>query len=125
MPSQATLAGLKVLVVEDSYLIAEHVSELLVRHGAQVVGPVARVASGLKLVEDGTLLDGALLDVNLDGELCFPIAAALARRHVPFAFLTGYDEAIIPSDFAAASRLGKPLDEAKLVRTVATDFARR
>ena len=125
-PSHDTLAGLRVLVVEDSYLIAQHVSELLVQHGAEVVGPVARVASGLKLVEEGTPVDGALLDVNLDGELCFPIAAALARREVPFAFLTGYDGGdIIPRDFAAVRRLGKPLDEAKLVRTIAADFGRR
>jgi DNA-binding response OmpR family regulator len=125
-PSHDTLAGIKVLVVEDSYLIAEHVSDLLTQHGAEVVGPVARLALGLKLVEDGTPVDGALLDVNLDGEFCFPIASALMRRAVPFAFLTGYDDGdIIPRDFAGAPRLGKPLDEAQLVRTIATDFARR
>ncbi len=127
MPSaQETLAGLKVLVVEDSYLIAEHVSDLLTQHGAEVVGPVGRLESGLKLVEEGTPVDGALLDVNLDGEFCFPIASALRQRHVPFAFLTGYDDGdIIPHDFAGAPRLGKPLDEAQLLRTVATDFGRR
>ena len=52
MPStQETLAGLKVLVVEDSYLIAEHVSDLLAQYGAEVIGPVARLGPGLKLVE--------------------------------------------------------------------------
>ncbi len=127
MPSRhEMLAGLRVLVVEDSYLIAEHVSDLLVQHGAKVVGPVGKLDSGLKLVEEGTPVDGALLDVNLDGEFCFPIASALQERHVPFAFLTGYDDGtIIPRDFAGAPRLGKPLDEAQLVRTVATDFTRR
>ena len=127
MPSaRDTLAGLKVLVVEDSYLIAEHVSDLLASHGAEVVGPVGHLASGLKLVEEGTPVDGALLDVNLDGEFCFPIASALARRDVPFVFLTGYDDStIIPRDFAAAPRLGKPLDEAQLLRTIAADFGRR
>lgn len=121
-----TLTGLKVLVVEDSYLIAEHVSELLVQYGAEVVGPVGRLGPGLKLVEEGTPVDIALLDVNLDGELCFPIASALMRRSVPFAFLTGYDDSdIIPRDFAAAPRLGKPLDEAQLVRTIAADAPRR
>ncbi|HEY2872862.1 MAG TPA: response regulator [Reyranella sp.] len=124
--SHDALTGLKILVVEDSFLIAEHVSELLSEYGCVVVGPVGRLAAGLKLVEDGTAVDGAVLDVNLDGEFCFPIAAALVRRAVPFLFLTGYDDSdIIPGDFAAAPRLGKPLDEAQLVRTVATDFARR
>jgi CheY-like chemotaxis protein len=127
MPSpHETLAGLKVLVVEDSYLIATYVSDLLLRHGAEVVGPVGRLGPGLKLVEEGTPVDAALLDVNLDGEFCFPIASALQQRDVPFAFLTGYDDGdVIPRDFAGAPRLGKPLDEARLVRTIATDFARR
>ncbi len=125
-PSRETLAGIRVLVVEDSFLIAEHVSDLLTQHGAEVVGPVGRLAPGLKLVEEGTPVDGAVLDVNLDGEFCFPIAAALARRDVPFVFLTGYDDGdIIPGDFAGTKRLGKPLDEAQLVRTIAADFARR
>ena len=124
--SYDSLAGLKVLVVEDSFLIAEHVCDLLVRHGCEVVGPVGRLALGLKLVEDGTPVDGAVLDVNLDGELCFPIASALASREVPFVFLTGYDDgSIIPGDFAVTKRLGKPLDEDKLVRTIAADFVRR
>ena len=125
-PTHEKLAGLKVLVVEDSYLIAEHVSDLLTQHGAEVVGPVGRLGPGLKLVEEGAPVDGALLDVNLDGEFCFPIASALMQRDVPCAFLTGYDDGdIIPRDFAGAPRLGKPLDEVQLVRTVATDFARR
>ena len=124
--SHDALVGLKVLVVEDSFLTAGHVSDLLTRHGCEVVGPVGRLAPGLKLVEEGTPVDGAVLDVNLDGEFCFPIAAALTRREGPFVFLTGYDDSnIIPGDFAAAKRLGKPLDEDQLVRTLATDFTRR
>ena len=128
MPSLShdALAGLKVLVVEDNLLIAEYVCELLAEHGCEVVGPVGRLAAGLRLVEGGTPVDGAVLDVNLDGEFCFPIAAALARRAVPFVFLTGYDDgAIIPGAFAGTKRFGKPLEEEKLVLTVATDFARR
>jgi two-component SAPR family response regulator len=123
--SHDALAGLKVLVVEDSFLIAEHVRDVLGRYGCEVVGPVGQLAVGLKLVEEGTPVDGAVLDVNLDGEFCFPIASALARRAVPFLFLTGYDDGtLIPGEFAATKRLGKPLDEEKLVRTIAADFVR-
>lgn len=123
--SHDALAGLKVLVVEDNFLIAEYVCELLAEHGCEVVGPVGRVAAGLKLVEGGVPVDGAVLDINLDGELCFPIAAALARRAVPFVFLTGYDDGdLIPGDFADTKRFGKPLEEDRLLRAVAIDFAR-
>jgi DNA-binding response OmpR family regulator len=82
------LSGLRVLVVEDALLIADLITEALRDHGCSVVGPVPRLGQGsaLATVEQ---LDGALLDVNLAGERCFPIAQALAARGIPFAFLTG------------------------------------
>ena len=45
----------------------------------------------LRLAEQEAL-DGAVLDVNLNGDWCFPIAEVLRRRGVPFIFLTGYDD---------------------------------
>ena len=65
---------------------------LLESNGCTVVGPVGRIADGLRLAEQEAL-DGAILDVNLNGERCFPIAHALRQRGVPFVFLTGYDDA--------------------------------
>ncbi|MFL5253557.1 MAG: hypothetical protein ACJ8AI_11790 [Rhodopila sp.] len=35
------------------------------------------------------MLDGALLDINLRGELVYPVADVLAARGVPFVFITG------------------------------------
>jgi CheY-like chemotaxis protein len=123
-PPRDALAGLKVLVIEDSLLFAEILCDLLSDQGCEVVGPVGRLAPGLKLVEDGTPVDCAVLDVNLDGEMSFPIAAALAARAVPFVFLTGYDDGkIFPDEFADAKRLGKPLDEDALLLALA-DFVR-
>jgi len=82
------LKGLRVLIVEDMFLVAEELSYTLQDWGCEVVGPAARVDEGLKLVESERL-DGALLDVNLGDERCFPIAAALQKQVVPFLFLTG------------------------------------
>ena len=124
MPS-GILTGLKVLVVEDNYLIAEHVCSILDRQGCEVLGPVPRLAAGLALIERGPRPDCALLDVNLNGELCFPLARALAGDAVPIVFLTGYDDrTIIPSDFAPAPVLGKPLEDASLVDALATAIRR-
>jgi DNA-binding LytR/AlgR family response regulator len=125
MPPPGRLAGLKVLVVEDNYLIAEHVRSILDDQGCEVLGPVARVAAGLALIEHGPRPDCALLDVNLNGELCFPLARALAGDDVPVVLLTGYDDrAIIPEDFAPAAVLGKPLEHERLVGTLAAACAR-
>ena len=123
-PTAKRLSGLKVLVVEDSFLIAEHVSSVLRKQGCEVLGPAPRLAAGLALVERGPPPDCAVLDVNLHGELCFPIAKALARRAVPFVFLTGYDDrTIIPPDLAGARVLGKPMEDALLVDAIASAVA--
>jgi CheY-like chemotaxis protein len=125
MPSSpdSALAGRKILVVEDNFLIAEHLCSMLENQGCDVVGPVPRLAQALALVRSGEAIDGAVLDINLDGQLCFQAAAVLAERGVPFLFLTGYDDrAIVPGEFAARPVLSKPLDERRLIEMVAATF---
>src|SRR5262249_2431028 len=75
------MTGLRVLVVEGALLVADLIGDALGDGGCDVVGPVSRLMQGLALatVEQ---LDGALLDVNLAGERCFPIAAALRTRGI-------------------------------------------
>jgi two-component SAPR family response regulator len=116
------LSGLKILVVEDDFLVAELLREILVNCGCDVVGPAPRVDTGLRLL-DQTKLDGAVLDINLNGQKCFPIAAALSERSVPFVFLTGYeDAAMIPPEFREIPRLSKPVDPARLASIASTLF---
>ncbi len=115
------LNGIRVLVVEDMFLIADLIVETLREHGCSIVGPAARLEQGLALV-DGKTLDGALLDVNLAGERCFPIADALAQRHIPFAFLTGYGDAGIPTAYQQVPRLAKPFTLPELVALVGRCF---
>lgn len=126
MRSPGVLVGRKVLVVEDSYLIAEHVCAILDREGCEVLGPAGRLAAGLALAKGEALPDCAVLDVNLNGELCFPIARALAARRVPVIFLTGYDDrGIIPPDLSPVAVLSKPLAERALVDVVSSACASR
>jgi CheY-like chemotaxis protein len=116
------LHGLRILVVEDMLLVADVIVEELLDHGCSVVGPAARLERGLALATCEEL-DGALLDVNLAGERCFPIADELARRSIPYAFLTGYGEGGIPREYQHASRLVKPFQPQALIELVARDFA--
>ncbi len=115
------LRGIRVLVVEDTFLIADLIVETLSDLGCRVVGPAARLNQGLALV-NGEPLDGALLDVNLAGEQCFPIADALAERRVPFAFLTGYGDVGIPAAYQQVPRLAKPFALPELVALVGRCF---
>jgi len=118
-----SLQGLRILVVEDMLLVAEVIVEELHDHGCRVVGPAARVKPALALATSAEL-DGALLDVNLAGERCFPIADELEKRSIPYVFLTGYGEGGIPPAYQHAPRLVKPFLPQVLIELVARHFAR-
>jgi CheY-like chemotaxis protein len=106
-PVSAKISTKRVLVVEDEYLVAMDMSTYLEAAGAQVVGPASNVNAALEVLER-TELDGAILDVNLHGEMAFPIADALAARGIPFVFMTGYDARMMPARFASVKRCEKP-----------------
>jgi CheY-like chemotaxis protein len=119
------LSGLRILVVEDMLLVAETIADLLQSCGCEVVGPVSRVQRALSLAREAAL-DGAVLDVNLAGELSFPVATALDERRIPFVFLTGYDDAsVFPPHFRATPQLGKPFDNDELANLLTRHFRRR
>lgn len=85
------LAGLRILLVEDEFIIAQMAMEMLVELGAAVVGPAGTVASALDLARSEAF-DAALLDVNLRGERVDPVAEVLKARGIPFVLATGYDD---------------------------------
>ena len=108
------LAGRRILVVEDEYFIADDLSRALQRHGARVVGPVPDLAAGLDLATRDPL-DSAVLDVNLGGEMSYPIADRLSERGVPFLFTTGYDERTLDPGYAAITRIEKPFESSMVM----------
>ena len=103
----ADISGRRVLVVEDEALVLMLLTDMVEESGAVVVGPASTVAEALELAQDADI-EAALLDVNLNGQPVFPVAAALRARGVPFAFLTGYGRAGLPDEYADASVLQKP-----------------
>lgn len=105
----SALRGRRVLVVEDEYLLAEDACMELDRLGAVVMGPVPTVREALDLVAGTPAPDAAILDINLGGEMAFPVADALRARGIPFVFATGYDAEVIPEAYAAVPRIEKPL----------------
>lgn len=106
----AGIDGLRLLLVEDEYLLALYLGELIEELGARVVGPVASVAAALELIDHGPAIDGAILDVNLAGEPVFAVADALAARQVPFVFASGYDREALPERFRHIGLCQKPID---------------
>ncbi len=85
----AALSGLSVLLVEDEYLIALDAEQMLRDLGAKNVEIVSTFESAKEYTQDGQF-DIAVLDVNINGQLSFPIAEILKRRDIPVVFATGY-----------------------------------
>lgn len=106
------LSGQNILIVEDESLVAMLLETILEDMGCTPVGPASSVDEGLALIESGTALNGALLDVNVAGVKIFPIAEALAARDIPFVFSTGYGEGGLPDEWKGRPTLQKPFSEA-------------
>jgi len=111
-----TFAGRRVLVVEDEFLVSLATTDFLEDIGCEVVGPATNLSMAVRLAESEPL-DAAVLDINIAGDMIWPVAEELRRRDVPCLFLSAYPQfAIIPALFAAAPRLEKPLEQNRLLR---------
>lgn len=116
------LTGLRILIVEDTTLVADSICDELQSHGCEIVGPIGRLQLALSAAREQTL-SGVLLDVNLAGEQSFPVADILQGRGIPFIFITGYDaQSAIPPRFHGVERLTKPFDLDDLAILVARQF---
>ncbi len=93
----SALDGCRVLLVEDELMVAMLVETVLQDEHCDIVGPIGDVAAALSAA-CGERLDLAVLDINLGGEMVFPVAEALTERGVPFLLLSGYGEGAVPSD---------------------------
>ena len=116
---RATLSGCRVLVVEDEFLVALLLEDQLERLGC-TIGPTASTLAEAMDAAAAESFDVAVLDVNLNGEQSFPVAAALKARGTPFLFATGFGAAGIDPQFADAPVLQKPYTEVQLRSALVT-----
>lgn len=73
MVEHMTFAGRRVLVVEDDFLVSLATTDLLESTGCVIVGPAARIAAALRFARTESL-DAAVLDVDIVGEMVWPVA---------------------------------------------------
>jgi DNA-binding response OmpR family regulator len=106
--------SVRVLVVEDEFMIGLDISEQLAEAGFEIVGPAPSVAKALRLVAEPGC-DVAVLDVNLGSETSEPIARKLRASGKPFVVLTGYSTDNQRPWFHDATILTKPSHIADLV----------
>ena len=111
-----TLSARRVMVVEDEALVALVLADHLTELGLSVVGPCSSVAEAKAVASKGGF-EAAILDVNLGGELVYPVADLLSSRGIPFIFVTGYGRESIDRRFSNAPVLEKPV-ELKLLEEI-------
>jgi DNA-binding response OmpR family regulator len=97
------------LVVEDEALIAMALANDLSKLGWDVVGPAASVDEARELLAVSRP-DVAVLDINLAGEMVYPVADWLRNHGIPFVFCSGYEQLEPEGDYDHCPRVRKPVD---------------
>jgi CheY-like chemotaxis protein len=112
----------RILIVEDEFLAALEMKRMVEDWGGTVAGPVGRLDQALELARSERL-DGAILDVKMDGDTSYPVADELLAKGVPVLFTTGYDVGMLPERFADTRKLSKPFSAREGERAVREVFA--
>jgi len=112
---------LRVLIVEDEYLVAEEISDILRRTKFDVVVPVGMIQEAYEAVQD-TSLDCAVMDINIGGGASFPLIDVLIERNVPVLLMTGYDQEELPVKYRSLPLLQKPLLRGELAKALGSLF---
>lgn len=112
-------AAPRILVVEDEYLIRMLLEDMLTDLGYEIAGAVGTIAEASELAAKADF-HCAILDVNLAGQEVYPVAEILAKRGLPFVFVTGYGEGSLADPYRDRPALQKPFQAEQLKNTIAS-----
>ncbi len=110
------LAGKRILVVEDHFLLADALVDCLEIAGAEVVGPCPSVETAFHTLKTAGHVDMAVLDVQLDTETSEPIADLAREMGLPVLLMTGFDQSTLPRSLRGLPACTKPFDPRGLVQ---------
>lgn len=126
LEAATVLDGARILVVEDEHMVGSALVGLLSQWGCDVVGPAATFESAVQAVADVEKpFDLALVDVNLNGKVSYPVAEILASRGTPVFYLTGYGDLPETRLDIAAGMLCKPVSPDDLKTAISRVLAVR
>jgi CheY-like chemotaxis protein len=111
------LTTIRVLLVEDEIMIRMMVSDMVEELGHAVAAEAGDVGRAAELAQTG-LFDLAILDVNLNGAMSFPVADIIVKRRIPLIFASGYALSNIPAAFDSAPKLQKPFQIDTLAKAI-------
>jgi CheY-like chemotaxis protein len=108
----------RILVVEDEAMVSMLLEDMVLDCGCEIIGPVARFEAALALAQTAEF-DLAVLDLNLNGTLSYPIAEVIRARGIPVIFATGYGAAGLLDKFRDCPTLQKPFSQSDFAQAVA------
>src|SRR6185312_11960953 len=79
----------RLLLVEDELVVGLFMQDLLKAIGYRPTDPIGRLSEAIHAATQERF-EGAILDMNLNGEIVYPLAELLTKQLVPFLFVTGY-----------------------------------
>jgi len=111
------------LIVEDQVMLGMQLTAAVQDCGCEVVGPACLVVTALPIAMREPL-DAALLDVYLIDQTVEPVADALARRGIPFGFVTAYSRDHLPAGLQSRPCINKPFTDQEIRSLVTTLIAK-
>lgn len=115
------LEDVRVLIVEDEFLLADDLTRALRQEGAKPVGPVSKVDEAQRLLVS-TRVDAAILDLNLHGDMASGFVERLAATGLPCLIVSGYAGDAMPASINKVPRLEKPVNPTTAVRALAAEL---
>ena len=104
----------RVLVLEDSLIIAMEAEDILRQVGVETISIVSGLEQAMEVTKTEAF-DFALLDVNLGEVMSFDFARHLSSLNIPFGFVSGYsDTKDFPEDLRSVPLLVKPFGESAM-----------
>lgn len=107
----------RIMIVEDEAMLALVLEQDLADAGYQTVGPFTDVEGACRAAFEEHF-EKAIIDINLRGEMSYPVAQALSERKIPFLFLSGYGTESMPEQYRDFPRLSKPYDRGQLLQMI-------
>lgn len=112
-----------ILLLEDDLLLAMDMEDHLLQTGHKIVGPFGRIADALDAIPRNDLA-GAIVDLNLHGELSVPVIEMLQERDVPVIICSSHAELPeLKNRLKGLPMLPKPWNPQKLNRLVEQTFS--
>jgi CheY-like chemotaxis protein len=112
-----SLAGIRVLLVEDEAIIAMTAEDMLEELGCATAAVASSLPDAMAAAARRDF-DIALLDINLNGVESLPVAAMLKAAGLPFVFTTGYGATGRDAEYDDVPLVTKPYQMGDLAKAI-------